>query len=229
MALPLNKTRRVRYDGLENYLAADLSSNETTSTIRFARVLEADGGKVIAPLAEDEYLVLAILTPNYVLSEIVYLISYDPDADPTTGTVTRGEEGTSIASHGVEAKVVHAPTAMDYNIFEDHLTDAEAHKDLIAAIADQAAASAIRGHVAEADPHPQYLRKDDLIIPDGDTLVIENGATLWVKHGATLKVDGTLDITAIGTLIVNGHQIVVSPTEPVNPPANMVWIKTFGA
>ena len=102
------------------------------------------------------------------------------------------------------------------------------------AIAEAAANTAIADHVAEENPHDQYALKDSPVlqnptIPSGSTLIVESGGMLHIQEGATLLVDGTLEISSIGQLVIDGKRVVISNTEPVSPNSNTVWIQTFGA
>lgn len=224
---------RLRYDGVETYLEAQLDAG--SNVISFNGPLIMDGNVPIPDIVGDsgEYLVLTILDSNYILEEIVYLYEYTSTA--TTGYVERGQEGTSPSiTHPVGSKVVHAATALDFISVQDHDSDPNAHYDEMLAIAQAEAASAVTAHEEATDPHPQYAQKSnpvlqDPTIPSGSTLIIQEGGTLHVQEGATILVDGTLEISSIGKLIINGHEIRVDNNEPADLTGNMVWIQTFGA
>jgi len=226
MTLPVEKTTRLRFDGIETYLALQLEGHDGATTITFAGPLLHDGGQSIPDFAygDPQYLTLSILTSNYVLSEIVYLVAYDSAS--SSGTITRGEEGTLIAMHSFGDKVVHAPTVVDYEMnaeaLQAHIDDPQAHISVIQGVVD----NGIAAHEAKDDPHPQYLKKAS---ETGDTIIIEAGQTLWIKYGATLLVEGDIVIRDTGRLFINGHQIIVSNDAPVEPIADVVWIQTFGA
>jgi hypothetical protein len=222
---------RLRLDGVEGYLASELRAG--SNIINFDRALTQDGGGPVASLNTDEYLVLSILDSDYVLREILYLTSYEQGQ--TTGTVDRGQEGTTTWNHAAGSKFVHTPTSLDFIVVQEHDQDPNAHLGQIQAIADSAAANAIEGHVAEVNPHPQYVLATDtefengISIPPGQVLDILPGATLHIHEGAELLVDGTLNITSLGKLIINGKRLIISNTEPDAPTSNTVWIQTFGA
>lgn len=94
---------RLRYDGLTTTLGAAISSTSATS-ITFAAGLQTMG--VDIPTISGDYLVLVID------DEIVYLTAYTSGA--TSGTISRGEEGTTAATHSNGASVVHGPTVQDF-------------------------------------------------------------------------------------------------------------------
>jgi hypothetical protein len=219
---------RLRYDGVETYLANPLVAG--SNLITFTSPLMRDGGLPVETLNADEYLVLTILDENYVLDEILYLTDYKQGE--TTGYVDRAMEGTRSENHAANSKVVHAPTALDFISVQEHDKDPHAHYDEMLAIAQAESAKAVEAHVEESNPHDQYQLKDDivyedgLIIPDGATLLVQPGGTIELQPGSDLIVYGTLTIT--GRLIVNGHEIFVGRDEPDPSPANAVWIKTFG-
>lgn len=221
MALPVEKTVRKRYDGLEGVVGLQLDAMTGTSSIQFEELLTSDGGKTVPALADNEYIVLSILDTQYTLKEIVYLITYD-GASPT-GTVTRGEEGTDPWTHTAGAKLVSAPTAYDFQALEDHLLDPDPHPqytvqgDIDAAIA---------AHEAKPDPHPQYAMKGNIDIqPDEDLDVYGD---LIIHEGARLIVHGDLIVEGTGRFLLNGKQLIISDTEPPSPANNTVWIRTFG-
>jgi hypothetical protein len=226
MTLPIEKSNRLRYDGVETYLGLQLAASEGATTVTFAGPLLHDGGIPIPSFSygDPDYLTLSILTSNYVLSEIVYLVAYD-SGDPNVGTITRAEEGTRLALHSVGDKVVHSATAVDYGLLEDHINDPDAHRDVIELIAQAIADEAVRLHEAKPDPHPQYLKKPS---ETGNTIVIEAGQILHIKYGATLLVEGDLRVENTGRFFLNGKQIIVSNAAPTTPQANTVWIQTFG-
>ena len=228
MVLPVTKTKRMRYDGLENQLGQQLNAGVTQ--ISFASSLKDDGGMEIESLAEDEYAALSILDGVFVLQEIVYLIDYVKGS--TTGTITRAEEGTDRQgpiTHTKGNRVVHAPTANDFAAFDYHLTDPNAHSAAINAAATAAARTEVAIHEDQQqkpNPHPQYALRNNITVNVGETLNVYG--VLHIRTGATLLVDGTLNISNIGKLIINGHEIVVSNNPPTSPQANVVWIQTFG-
>lgn len=98
---------RLRYDGLSTTLGADL----TGTSISFATPLTHAGGTAVPTIGAGNYIPLSIMTSAGRLAEIVYLTAYTAGA--TTGTVIRGQEGTSSATRAATARVVHAPTVTD--------------------------------------------------------------------------------------------------------------------
>jgi len=227
MVLPPEKTTRLRYDGIETYLALQLDPLESSTTITFAAALATDGGISNVPtLGYDEYMTLSILTPNYVLKEIVYLISYTQGQ--STGTITRAEEGSGLATHAVGAKVVHSPTAVDFGDLAAHMADPNAHHDAIQTASSAAASAAVAAHVGATDPHTQYVKKGAIEVKSGESLQVRSGGSIFIAQGANITVAGDLIIQSTGRLFINGKQIIISNTAPPTPLANTVWIKTFG-
>lgn len=213
---------RKRHDGIEVYLGLQLEKGSTT--VQFTGPLLADGGRPIQSLAPDEYMVLAILNANYVLKEIVHLTSYE--TGEVTGTITRGQEGTLDVTHSKGVKVVHSPTANDFDAFDQHIGDTHAHESVIRAIADAEAKEEVAIHEADPDPHPQYLTESELVIAEGDTFNVHG--ILHIHEGATLLVEGDIVIQGTGRIFINGKQLIISNTAPTAPLANVVWIQTFG-
>lgn len=230
MALPPEKTKRLRYDGIETYLGLQLDPLDSATTITFQETLKHDGGAFLVPtLAADEYMSLSILSPNYVLREIVYLVAYSENTN--TGTITRGEEGTAKATHPVGVKVVHAPTAVDFGDLAVHIADPNAHSEAIHLAADAEAKEEVGIHEnrqIRPDPHPQYAQKGSIVINNGETLYVENGGDIFIRQGGKITVEGDLIIQNTGRFFINGHQIIVSKNPPTTPLPNVVWIQTFG-
>lgn len=216
---------RLRFDGVEAYLGAPLQQGSTT--IQFKDPLTHAWNQNIPSFdmsVSGAYMVLGILDINLRLKEIVYLTVYVSGGE--TGTIVRGAEATTDASHDADRKVVHSATSEDYLDVQEHNTDPVAHDGLVEALAESAINAHIAEHDAQGDPHPGYVLKDSPIM-DGP-LVIDGDLTvtgdLFIPFGSTLQVAGTLEIT--GTLIINGTTIFVGPDEPGTPPANYIWIKT---
>lgn len=98
------ETYRVRYNGLQTSLGAAITTNVQTS-ITFASALQSMGAN-IATLGTDEYIAFAID------DEIVHLTAYTAAA--TSGTISRGKEGTTAASSHTNGTVLyHSPTVYD--------------------------------------------------------------------------------------------------------------------
>lgn len=102
---------RLRYDGLTAELGASLTNVATAVT--FDAPLTSDGGIAVPTLGTLEYIPLSIIDSiTGKVSEIVYLTAYTSGG--TTGTITRGEEGTAGAAHSNGDRVVHAPNVLDF-------------------------------------------------------------------------------------------------------------------
>ena len=223
MAVDVTTATRLRYDGVETYLATQLDQGVTT--IQFTTPLTADGGAPIDTLVGNEYLPLTILDANYRLKEIVYLTAYSSGA--VTGTIERGAEGTLDVAHPVDDKVVHAATVVDYVLVQDHDQDASAHPEILAA-AEAYTDNAITAHNEDSGAHPQFALKA------GDTFTgpvvfeqdVQLQGTVTVTSGASLVIDGDLIIN--GRLFLNGREVIASNAAPTSPSANTIYIQTFG-
>jgi hypothetical protein len=226
--------KRKRYDGVETYLDQDLTAGQTT--ISFKGALSADGGVAIDSLNAGEYIALSILDINYVLYEIVHLVSYTQGA--TTGTVERAQEGTTARDHFKGQKVVHAPTADDFFDVQEHLEDPNAHQAFISNTVSAAIAAAINAHKDEPDPHTQYVLENssgtatplppNSIVQNGSTITVQQGGKIIIQQGGELIVEGDLYIQGTGRLFINGRQLYIAKTAPASPTADMVWLQTFG-
>lgn len=101
---------RLRYDGLTTTLGASLSDDGTAIT--FSGPLEHAGGTPVPTLAGGDYIALSILNESRQLVEIVHLTAYtEGDSD---GTISRGEEGTTGASHTTGAVVLNGANVADF-------------------------------------------------------------------------------------------------------------------
>lgn len=101
--------KRRRHNRLSGTLGASLGSAVGDTTITFAAALQ-EAGSNIATLASDEHLVIIID------DEILYLTDYTAGA--TTGTVARGQEGTSRVAHSNGAAWFCGPTERDFVKFK---------------------------------------------------------------------------------------------------------------
>lgn len=102
---------RLAYNGLRTTLAVALTAGATAVT--FATPLTHSGGVNVPTLAGGDYLPLAILDPvSGALTEIVKLTAYTAGA--TTGTIVRGQSGTTAIAHAVGGVVVRAPLVADF-------------------------------------------------------------------------------------------------------------------
>lgn len=224
---------RLRYDGVETYLATQLNAGVTT--IQFTQRLETDGGTPIDTLTGDEYLSLSILDANYRLQEIVHLVAYDSEA--VTGTIERAQEGTQDRTHPVGNKVVHATTVVDFTLVQDHNTQPGAHQDLLdeaKGYTDQALADHNDENFDDL-PHPYFAKKTgdtftgDVIFSvddDGDPTTITVEGSLEIALDAQLVVEG--DLVVNGRFFLNGIEIMAGNTRPAAPAANQVHIQTYG-
>jgi hypothetical protein len=100
---------RLRYNGLKGTLGASLTSSATAVT--FGAALTHSNGTAVPTIAAGDYIPLTILNSTGDLSEIVYLTAYTSGA--TTGTITRGQEGTTGVAHSSGDKFVQGPTTTD--------------------------------------------------------------------------------------------------------------------
>lgn len=100
---------RLRYNGLSATLSG--SHSNSTTTITFAAALTHSAGTNVPTITGSDYLPLAILDSSGHLSEVVYLTAYTAAA--TTGTISRGQEGTAGVSHASGDKVVQPVLAAD--------------------------------------------------------------------------------------------------------------------
>jgi hypothetical protein len=227
MPVDVTTAQRLRYDGVETYLATQLDPGVTT--ISFTTPLKADGGALIDTLVGTQYLPLTLLDVNYRLLEIVYLTAYV--SGDTVGTIERGAEGTSDVTHSAGNKIVHAATVMDYLLVQDHDTDSSAHPEILAAAVAYTDGEITDHEQPEVDSHPAYVKKaGDTITGDltlagtGTTHTVEG--TLRIAAGATLSVEGDLRVT--GRFFLNGREVIASNTPPSSPSANTIYIQTFG-
>lgn len=225
---------RLRFDGVENWLANDLGRDVTT--IEFTHHLTHAGGRAFPNLGEGppkQYIALSILDGEYRMSEIVWLVGYTED-DPRIGTILRGMEGTDPPKdHPAGRKVVHAATVMDYTLVQDHDKDPDAHSDLFDALRAYIDAS-IRAHNIDQSGAHTFLARTESPTFTG-TATFENidlkgkldalpGAWIEVSYDELLN---SARITIDGDIHIHGHRIVVSKDD-VLPSPNTVWIKTFG-
>lgn len=102
---------RLRYNLLETTLGASLADEAGPSSVTFASKLTAADGD-IPTISGGDYLPLVIRGATLADSEIVYLTAYTSEA--TSGTVTRGMEGSSTAAHDSGAKVENNPSTQDF-------------------------------------------------------------------------------------------------------------------
>ena len=87
---------RLRYNGLTAELGGSGLTDSATS-VTFAAGLTHSNGTNVPTITGSDYIPLAILDATGHLSEIVWLTAYTAAA--TTGTISRGQEGTSGVDH----------------------------------------------------------------------------------------------------------------------------------
>lgn len=227
------KVTRLRYDGVETYL--DLQLDRDATTMQFSSALLHDGGQPVLDIANtssEEYLALSILDGNYRLLEIVHVLEYTSGS--LVAVVDRGMEGTTKTTHPSGAKVVHAPTVDDFLMVQDHDSSDTAHLDLITSVASGLVDAALEAHVNDPpqDPHPYYVLEDGAVFT-GD-VTFDNSTTVTVEgvmnivEGAQLVIHGDLIIEGTGRIFINGHELIISKTEPSPMRPDIVWIQTFG-
>lgn len=100
---------RLRYDGVTTTLAGPLSASATT--IVLSSSLVHDGGTPVPTISGSDYIALSLLDADTNLREIVHLTAYTSGA--TTGTISRGEEGTTATTHAVGGFVRHSHNVAD--------------------------------------------------------------------------------------------------------------------
>lgn len=115
---------RLRYNGLAtgssgSITALSLGGSLTSSatSVTFSAALTYNNGTAVPTITSPDYIPLSILDSNGNLSEIVYLTAYTAAA--TTGTITRGQEGTTGVAHSSGDKIVHGPNVADIGVNKD--------------------------------------------------------------------------------------------------------------
>lgn len=93
---------RLRYNGLSAALGASLTNSATSVT--FAAALTHSNGTNVPTISGSDYIPLTVLDSSGHESEIVYLTAYTAGA--TTGTISRGQEGTSGVAHSTGDRVI---------------------------------------------------------------------------------------------------------------------------
>lgn len=111
---------RLHHNGLSGLLDGAIDDNDTTAT--FAEGLTYNGGLSVPTLTGADYIPIALLDSDGKLAEIVWLTGYTEDA--LSGTISRGQEGTTGVAHADGARFVSAATAYDLSLsgsllFED--------------------------------------------------------------------------------------------------------------
>lgn len=101
---------RLRYNGLSTTLGGT-GLTTTATAVTFGAALTHSNGTAVSTLAAGDYIPLVILDSSGHESEIVWLTAYTAGA--TSGTITRGQEGTTGVAHSSGDKVICSPTAFD--------------------------------------------------------------------------------------------------------------------
>lgn len=92
-------------------LSLGVSLTSSATSVTFNAALTHSNGTAVPTITGSDYIPLEILDTNGRLSEIVYLTAYT--AAGTTGTISRGKEGTTGVAHSSGDKIVHGATVMD--------------------------------------------------------------------------------------------------------------------
>lgn len=108
---------RLRYNGLVAELAGSGLTDSATS-ITFAAALTHSGGTAVPTLSGD-YIPLTILDSDGVPKEVVYLTAYTTAG--TTGTISRGMEGTTGVAHS--AGVALHQSHLTADVYADPVDD----------------------------------------------------------------------------------------------------------
>lgn len=104
---------RLRYNGVTAELGAALT--DVAATITFATALQSYGSN-IPTVSSPDYIPLSILDANGKVAEVVHLTAYTAGA--STGTILRGQEGSTGVAHSSGVKVLHGQLAKDINDLE---------------------------------------------------------------------------------------------------------------
>lgn len=109
---------RLRYNGLATGSAGALAAltlggslTSSATSVTFSAALTHSNGTAVPTIAGSDYIPLSILDASGNVAEIVHLTAYTSGA--TTGTITRGQEGTTGVAHSSAVKVVNGPTVLD--------------------------------------------------------------------------------------------------------------------
>lgn len=117
---------RLRYNGLRATLGGS-GLTATATAITFSAALTYNGGAgtpTAVPtigLTTSDYIPLSIVDPTTgLVSEIVYLTAYTTGA--TTGTISRGNEGTTGQVQAVGRQIVHDVSTGDFGVLTSFVT-----------------------------------------------------------------------------------------------------------
>lgn len=106
---------RLRYNGLVTSLGGSGLTNVATAVTFSAALTYNNGNSSVPTIVSPDYIPLSIIDPaSGLVSEIVYLTAYTTGA--TTGTITRGQEGTTAAAQAVGRSVQQSLTAFDFGV-----------------------------------------------------------------------------------------------------------------
>lgn len=112
---------RLRYNGLSGALGGSGLTSSATS-ITFAAALTHSNGTNVPTIVAPDYIPVSILDGTGHLSEVVWLTAYTAGA--TTGTGTRGKDGTTGVSHSSGDKLVQGPLVADPGGWSPFIDDA---------------------------------------------------------------------------------------------------------
>lgn len=99
---------RLHYNNLIASLGGSLTNAGTTIT--FGAALTYNNGVNVPTIANGDILPL-VIDPRLATFEVVYLTAYTSGA--TTGTISRGQDGTTASAHSVSAAVLNAPVTVE--------------------------------------------------------------------------------------------------------------------
>lgn len=109
---------RLRYNALKTgaagsgvALSLGASLTNSATSVTFNAALTYNNGTSVPTISGSDYIPLEILDASGNMTEIVWLTAYTSGA--TTGTISRGQEGTSGVAHSSGDKVIHGPTVDD--------------------------------------------------------------------------------------------------------------------
>ena len=190
---------RLRYNGLTAALGASLTNSATSIT--FAAGLTHSGGTNVPTIAGSDYIPLTILDSSGNVSEIVYLTAYTAAA--TTGTISRGQEGTSGVAHSSDDKIVHASNVLDAGAMV--LISAQVVTSAVADIDFTSIPNGFRDLVVEAKVRSNRASqlRDNVSLRVGTGGSIDTGSTNYRAHVIT-RTNATfaVDTNSTGTLYV---------------------------
>lgn len=227
---------RLHYNGVSGTLGGSLSNSATSVT--FAAALTHSGGTNVPTIASPDYLPLSILDSSGRLAEVIYLTAYTSGA--TTGTITRGREGTTGVTHASGDTYTHAATAADLGLIPlssansgtSYTVTAPTHGEqrLKLFLTGSPTITLSGGTSGEVCAVQLHLIQD----ATGSRTVTWPGNLDWGINGAPVlsTVTGKTDQVYLttddggaswqGALVGNGYTSPVAPSAPTSPAANVV-------